>query len=92
MLFRSEAAYTYRATGATAGATVAVAPPEGGFVLLVSGTADVQALMKAQKFPVTAVYWLDVPKQVWKHYIAGAPASVNTLSTLKATDVVVLKR
>jgi hypothetical protein len=90
------AAYTYNvvaAAGTAGGATVvAVAPPEGGLVLAVSGTNDLQALIKAQKFTVSAVFLLDVPKQTWKIYVVGAPTMVNTLTAIKATDVVVLRR
>ena len=39
-----------------------------------------------------AFYLLDVAKQTWKVYVAGAPSLVNTLSTIKATDVVILRR
>ncbi len=83
------AGFMYRASGA---ATVATAPPVGGIVIVVAGTTDVQGLISAQKFPVSAVYLLDVAKQQWKVYIVGAPASINTLSALKVTDIVLLRR
>lgn len=83
------AGFMYRAAGS---ATVATAPPVGGIVIVVAGTTDLQGLISAQKFPVSAVYLLDVAKQQWKVYIAGAPASVNTLSALKVTDIVLLRR
>jgi len=83
------ARFMYRAAGA---ATVATAPPVGGIVIVVAGTTDLQGLISAQKFPVSAVYLLDVAKQQWKVYIVGAPSSVNTLSALKVTDIVLLRR
>jgi hypothetical protein len=83
------AGYTYRAAGA---ATVAAQPPAGGFVLVVTGTADLQALIKAQKFTVQAVFLLDVGKQEWKTHVVGGPAIVNTLKAIKATDIVLLAR
>jgi hypothetical protein len=81
--------FTYYAAGKAA---VAATPPPGGLALIVAGTGDLQALIKAQKFTVSAVFQLDVAKQTWKVYIVGAPASVNTLSTIKATDILVLRR
>ena len=85
-----EGAFNYQPAGP---ANVAVAPTApGGLSLVVAGTTDLQVLVKAQKFPVAAVYLLDVAKQSWKTYIVGAPASVNTLTSLKATDILVLRR
>ena len=61
-------------------------------VIVVAGTTELQALISAQKFTVSAVYRLDVAKQAWQVYIVGAPASVNNLASLKATDIVLLRR
>jgi hypothetical protein len=84
-----EKGFTYAAPGSP---NVAKSPPAGGIVLIVAGTKDVQALIKAQKFTVGAIFTLDVAKQEWKRYIPGAPALVNTLTALTATDVVIIRR
>lgn len=81
--------FSYREAGA---ATVAATPPPGGIVIAVAGTTELQALISAQKFSVSAVYRLDVAKQAWQTHIVGAPASVNNLTALKATDIVLLRR
>jgi hypothetical protein len=81
--------FSYRAGGA---ATVGASPPPGGIVIVIAGTTELQALISAQKFTVTAVYRLDVAKQAWQTHIVGAPASVNNLTALKATDIVLLRR
>ena len=85
-----EGAFNYQPAGPANVAVASTAP--GGLSLVVAGTTDLQVLVKAQKFPVAAVYLLDVAKQSWKTYIVGAPASVNTLTSLKATDILVLRR
>ncbi|MGE3856576.1 MAG: beta strand repeat-containing protein [Dehalococcoidia bacterium] len=69
---------------------VAEEPPAGGMAFVVAGTTDLQALMAAQKFPVVAAFAFDVPTQVWRTYVVGAPA--NSLTSIKATDIVVLRR
>ncbi len=74
----------------SAGPTAFTAPPPGGISQGIAGTADVQALIDAQTFAVLAVWQLDVPTQQFRVYIPGAPAFANTLSSLKASDVVVL--
>ncbi len=84
-----ERAYSYAPPGSP---TVAKSPPAGGIVLVVAGTKDLQAFIKAQKFTVGAVFTLDVAKQEWKRYIPGAPAVVNTLTAVAATDVVIVRR
>jgi len=72
--------FVYRAPGTP---NVAAVPPVKGMVLLLAGNNDLPALLKAQKFTVSAVYLLDVAKQTWKVYISGAPTIVNTLTALK---------
>lgn len=84
-----EKAYSYATPGSP---TVAKSPPAGGIVLVVAGTKDLQAFIKAQKLTVAAVFTLDVTKQEWKRYIPGAPAIVNTLTAVAATDVVIVRR
>lgn len=79
--------FTYLAAGT---ANVATTPPVGGMVFMVSGTNDLQALIAAQKFKVVAVFALDVPTQTWKIHLVGAP--LNSLTAIKATDIVVLRR
>ena len=61
-------------------------------VLVVSGTSDLQALVKAQRFAVKAVFHLDVARQEWRTYIVGAPTVANTLKSVKATDILMLRR
>lgn len=77
--------------GSTGGAAnVAEVPPAGGMVFVVAGTTDLQALMAAQQFPVVAAFAFDVPGQLWRTYVVGAPG--NSLTSIKATDIVVLRR
>lgn len=83
-------AFSYLAPGSPTVASVPTAA--GGVTIVLAGTADIQALIKAQKFPVSAIYLLDVAKQTWKVYVVGAPVSVNTLTALKPTDIVILRR
>ena len=81
--------FGYEAFG-TGSPNVAEAPPAGGVVFVQSGTNDLQALLAAQSFKVLAAFWMDTATQVWKAYVVGAPT--NSLTTVKSTDVVVLRR
>lgn len=72
------------------GPTAFTAPPPGGISQGIAGTTDVQELIDVQTFAVLAVWQLDVPTQQFRVYIPGAPEFANTLSSLKASDVVVL--
>lgn len=66
-------------------------PPAGGLTQGVAATTDVEALIDAQTFAVSSVWLLDVPTQQFWVFIPGAPAFANTLTSLKAADIVVLK-
>ena len=81
--------FGYEAFG-TGSPNVAEAPPAGGVVFVQSGTNDLQALLAAQSFKVLAAFWMDTATQVWKAYVVGAPT--NSLTTVKSTDIVVLRR
>jgi len=84
-----EKGFTYAPPGSP---TLAKSPPAGGIVLVVADTKDLQAFIKAQKFTNAAVFTLDVEKQQWRRYILGAPAVVNTLTTIAAADVLIVRR
>ena len=79
--------FTYLPIGS---ANVADTPPPGGIVVMVSGTNDLQTLIGAQKFKVAAVFTLDTAQQIWKIYVVGAPT--NSLTSVKTTDIVILRR
>ena len=81
-------AFTYSGPGGSA--NVAETPPAGGMTFVVAGTSDLQTLMAAQPFKVVAAFVLDAPAQIWRIYVVGAPQ--NSLTTLKPTDIVVLRR
>ncbi len=85
--------FSYEATGtatATGTPNVAEDPPAGGMAFVVAGTNDLQALITAQKFKVVAAFAFDVPTQVWRTYVVGAPQ--NSLTTIAATDIIVLRK
>ena len=79
--------FTYLPVGS---ANIADTPPPGGIVFMISGTNDLQTLIGAQKFKVAAVFTLDTAQQIWKIYVVGAPT--NSLTSVKATDIVILRR
>jgi hypothetical protein len=72
-------------------ANVAPAPPPGGLTQIVSGTDDILALIAAQQFGVASVWKFDIVEQRWLGHIVGAPTFANSLKTLAATDVVVMR-
>jgi hypothetical protein len=82
--------FSYGGAAAGPGPQVAVVPPVGGMTFVLSGTSDLQALIQAQTFAVVSAYTLDVSKQIWKVYVAGAP--VNSLTSLSPNEIVVLRR
>jgi len=69
-----------------------VAPPEGGVTTGVAGTSDLAALVASQPFQVQSVWHWDVNAQRMVQYTPGAPAFVNSLTSIGADDVVMLKR
>ena len=79
--------FTYAGSGTP---NVAPTPPLGGISFVLSGTDDLQALMAAQPFTVVAVFSFDAPTQIWQAYVVGAPQ--NSLTTIKRTDILVLRR
>lgn len=74
--------------------TVLAVPPPGGFTAGPVGTTDLDALVEAQSFDVSAVWYFNRATQDYASYIPGAPAIVNTLdgSTLKPGSVVLVSR
>ena len=63
----------------------------GGLVVGFSGTDDVQALADAQVFEVLSISMFDNSMGKFLIWINGAPAAVNTLTTLCADDIVFIK-
>ena len=83
---------TRLATAQQAGvANVAPAPPPGGLTQVLAGTTDIQALIDAQAFAVESIWKLDTATQQFLSYVVGAPAFVNTLSSLDPADIVTIK-
>ncbi len=70
---------------------VAPVPPSGGLAFVTAGTADIQTLIDAQQFVVESVWRYDVPIQQFLVFVVGGPAFANTLTSISATDIVVLK-
>jgi hypothetical protein len=71
---------------------VAPPPPPGGLTLVVAGTTDVQSLIDAQPFEVLTLFVFDIAAQKYKGYVVGAPAFVQTLTSLRADDPVAIRR
>src|SRR5690606_7451138 len=71
---------------------ILVAPPQGGITMGRAGTADVAALAAAQPFEVGSVWHWDLATQRMLQYTPGAPAFVNSLTSLSPDDVVILRR
>ena len=76
-----------------AAATGALAtPPVGGITLGRAGTSDLAALVAAQPYDVLSVWHFDVTTQRMTQYVPGAPAFVNSLSSIGPDDIVMIRR
>ena len=74
-------------------ATVAEVPPLGGMTYVkTAGTTDVQELIDAQPFAVSALFVFDIPTQTYRSFVVGAPPFVQTLTSLSVSDLVNIKR
>lgn len=69
-----------------------IAPPVGGLTIGVAAEADPAALVAAQGYPVAGVWSLDIGSQQLRQYLPGAPAFVNTLTSIPAGGVVTIRR
>ena len=76
-------------TSATAGLPV---PPEGGLTTGVAAVGDPAALAAAQPYEVVSIWYFEVATQQQLRYIPGAPPQVNTLNSIPAEGVVMVRR
>lgn len=67
-------------------------PPEGGLTFGVATVTDPAELVAAQQYPVVGIWGLDIASQELRQYLPGAPAFVNTLSSIPAGTVVAARR
>gem|GEM_PF-3037841 len=67
-------------------------PPVGGVTMGRAGVTDLAALVAAQPFEVQSVWYWDVQEQRMKQYTPGAPAFVNSLTSIGADDVLIVRR
>ena len=76
------------------GSSVLPVPPPGGWTYGASDTADLAALMAAQRFPVASVWLFDIDAQKFRGHTVGAPDLVNTLddSVLRPGSIVIMRR
>ncbi len=54
-------------------------------------SAVVEELEQLSGLTAIAVYWFNVPLQVWETYIPGAPAFTNTLQELPASAILTIR-
>ena len=76
-------------TSATGGLPV---PPEGGLTAGVAAVSDPAALAAAQPYEAESIWYFDVATQQLLRYIQGAPPQVNTLTSIPADAVVMMRR
>ncbi len=69
-----------------------VVPPVGGVTMGRAGTSDIAALVTSQPFEVGSVWLFDVATQRMAQYTPGAPAFVNSISSLDPDDVLMIRR
>ncbi len=69
-----------------------VEPPPGGLTVGPAGAADLAALVAAQPFEVVSVWHFDIEGQRLLQYVPGAPAFVSTLTSIAASDIVMVRR
>jgi len=67
-------------------------PPVGGVTMGVTTATDPAALAAAQGYEVAGIWHLDIPTQTTRQFIPGAPAFVNSLTSLPANAVVTVRR
>lgn len=67
-------------------------PPEGGVTAGRAGFSDPAALVASLPFQVQSVWRFDVLDQRMTQYAPGAPAFVNSLTSLDPDDVVMVRR
>lgn len=77
---------------AAPGSSGLIAPPVGGLTIGVASEADPAELVAAQGYPVVGVWSLDVGSQEFLQYLPGAPAFVNTLTSIPPGGVVTVRR
>lgn len=70
---------------------VAKVPPRGGLTTTVAGTPDLEALIRAQRFVVKAVWRFNTESQTFEVYVPGAPDFANSLRGLRPSDIVIFK-
>jgi len=73
-------------------ATGFIVPPVGGLTMGRAGTSDVAALVTSQPFEVASVWRFDVASQRMSQYTPGAPAFVNSITSLAPDDVLMIRR
>jgi hypothetical protein len=67
-------------------------PPSGGLTMGLAGVTHPAAVAAAQPYDVVSIWHFDLDAQQLAHYIPGAPAFVNTLTTLHTDSVIVIRR
>lgn len=67
-------------------------PPAGGITIGLATGSDPTVLAATQPYPVISIWYLDIPTQQLKQYIPGAPAFVNTLTSIPSGGFVTIRR